>query len=70
MKSSMKALTLLALIFSLPAITVAAETENLTVSIKRLTMETALRRWFGWWRDKKDTWTGPIVPDDEGSEDG
>jgi len=43
MKSHIKTLSLIALIFGLPALPVSADNENPTVSIKRLTMETALR---------------------------
>lgn len=43
MKSPVKTLLLIAFIVSLPVLPASADDENLTISIKRLTMETALR---------------------------
>lgn len=43
MKSPVRTLLLIAFIVSLPVLPASADDENLTISIKRLTMETALR---------------------------
>lgn len=43
MRSPIRTLSLIAVMFSLPGLSVSVETENLTISIKRLTMDTALR---------------------------